>query len=325
MPSETISIALCTYNGARYLDEQLRSIAVQTRLPDEVILCDDGSTDNTLQVAEDFARDVPFRVNITSNTQRLGSTKNFERAIRLCRGSLIFLCDQDDIWLPHKLETLEAIFENQPELDAAFTNASIVDDRLNDLGYDLWTSIGFSKRERQAIETNGAFQVLLRHNVATGATMVFRSRWLEIVLPICEWGVHDAWIALLIAAMGNIRPVEASLILYRQHEGSQIGARRRGTIDRIRHARQTSTSHTLHALRQIEAAIARIAAANPPPHGKTAEELEAKRRHLEVRLRLINRIPGGMRDAFADLAAGRYHRYSMGWRSLAHDVIKITA
>src|SRR5688572_14133745 len=98
------SVAMCTYNGARYLKEQLDSFTVQTRLPDELIVCDDGSSDETCQIVSTFAASAPFTVRLEVNQQTLGSTQNFAKAIQLCRGDLIALCDQDDVWLPGKLD-----------------------------------------------------------------------------------------------------------------------------------------------------------------------------------------------------------------------------
>src|SRR4029079_17285220 len=98
-------------NGARFLPEQLRSIAAQTRPPDELIVCDDRSTDETAQVIEAFAATAPFPVRLVRNEERLGSTRNFERAVSLCDGSLIALADQDDSWHPEKLARLQATAE----------------------------------------------------------------------------------------------------------------------------------------------------------------------------------------------------------------------
>src|SRR5882762_9087557 len=98
-----ISIAMCTYNGARYLREQLDSIAAQTRPPSELIVCDDNSLDETREIVAGFAASAPFPVRLGVNEQNLGSIRNFERAIKLCEGDLIALSDQDDVWLPEKL------------------------------------------------------------------------------------------------------------------------------------------------------------------------------------------------------------------------------
>ena len=105
--SKTISVAMCTYNGEKYLREQLESIALQTRLPAELVICDDRSTDSTSEIIRNFADSAPFPVRFNLNPVNLGGatkgiTKNFEQASRLCTGDLIAFCDQDDVWLPKK-------------------------------------------------------------------------------------------------------------------------------------------------------------------------------------------------------------------------------
>src|SRR5437879_6214343 len=125
-----LSIAMCTYNGARFLKEQLDSIASQTCSPDEVIVCDDHSSDGTVQVIERFASGAPFPVKLQVNETNLGSTKNFEKAIGLCQGEVIALADQDDVWSSIKLERLIAAFESDPNLGLVFSDAQLVDECL---------------------------------------------------------------------------------------------------------------------------------------------------------------------------------------------------
>ncbi len=107
MKSVKLSIAMCTYNGAAYLSEQFESLATQTRVPDELVVCDDSSTDkHTREMVEAFARRAPFAVRLFVNKQNLGSKRSFELAIRRCRGEIIFLCDQDDVWREDKLAVI---------------------------------------------------------------------------------------------------------------------------------------------------------------------------------------------------------------------------
>ncbi|MGA9069058.1 MAG: glycosyltransferase, partial [Terracidiphilus sp.] len=122
-----ISVALCTYNGERYLREQLNSIASQTRVPYEVVICDDNSTDATLDIVESFVQSVSFRVRVEHNSFRLGSTHNFEKAIQSCTGDLIALCDQDDVWRPDKLSVQAARLESDSSIGGLFSDASLVD------------------------------------------------------------------------------------------------------------------------------------------------------------------------------------------------------
>ena len=97
------SVALCTYNGAQYLPDQLESIVAQTRLPDELVVGDDHSTDDTVNILEDFAAGAPFPVRLHVNETNLGVVKNFEATILRCQGNLTALCDQDDVWLRNKV------------------------------------------------------------------------------------------------------------------------------------------------------------------------------------------------------------------------------
>src|SRR5688500_1591108 len=136
----SLSIALASYNGERYIVEQLNSIALQTRLPDELIVSDDSSADATSAIVLDFAKRVPFAVRFQINNERLGSTRNFERAIRACNGDVIFLCDQDDVWYPEKIACIEERFINKHEVGAVFTDEDVVDENLCPYGGRLCKS-----------------------------------------------------------------------------------------------------------------------------------------------------------------------------------------
>ena len=120
-----VSVALCTYNGAKYLPDQLKSMELQTRKPDELVVCDDRSTDETLDILRAFKKTCLFRVRLYENESNLGSTKNFEKTIRLCHGDIIFLADQDDVWQSGKIERILAAFEEHPDAGYVFSNASM--------------------------------------------------------------------------------------------------------------------------------------------------------------------------------------------------------
>src|SRR5215208_90703 len=113
-------VAMCTYNGAQFVAEQLDSIAAQTRRPDELVVCDDGSDDATPEIIREFAHRASFPLRFYVNETNLGSTRNFERAISLCEGDFIALADQDDVWLPEKLERLERALADE-NIALAFT------------------------------------------------------------------------------------------------------------------------------------------------------------------------------------------------------------
>lgn len=318
-----ISVAMCTYNGARYLPAQLQSIAAQIRQPDELVICDDKSDDATVSIAQDFARSAPFPVRIICNPTNIGSTKNFEQAIEACSGIVITLCDQDDVWLPGKLVALASAFEQQPNIDVVFSDAMVVDASLNPLGYSLWKAIRFTSREQRMVRNSLAFEVLLRHNVVTGATMAFRSDWRSLVLPMPEWDVHDRWIALLIAAAGNAHLIDEPLILYRQHEANQIGGRRRDLAYRLRRPSGVASRETKCILLETEAIIVRLGESGfSATHLGHIDALAIKQRHLLARDHYTSRTPGSILAFLGEIICGRYHRYSMGWPSVLHDLYK---
>ena len=114
-PPLSVSVAMGAYNGTAFLEPQLASLAAQTRLPVELVVCDDNSRDDTVAVLERFAAQAPFEVRIVRNETNLGFGANFMKASGLCRGDLIAWCDQDDVWAPEKLARCVAAFETDPE------------------------------------------------------------------------------------------------------------------------------------------------------------------------------------------------------------------
>ncbi len=323
MPRLTISVALCTYNGEKYLSEQLDSIVRQTRQPDELVVCDDGSTDRTVEVVDKFSATASFPVRLFINEQRLGSSRNFGRAIELCQGDVIALSDQDDVWTTNKLASMESFFDSQPDTDALFSDAEIVDQSLQSMGCRLWDVIKFSPRERREVQDGNAIRTLLRHNVVTGAAMAFRRQLCPLLLPIPVDGVHDAWIALLIAAAGHLRSLPQPLILYRQHSDNQIGARRRSLFEQMRRPCERAIREAQAALSQYEQATERLRRVGPTlVVDAVFEDFVKKVEHVRRRIAIALREPGWLTLMFAEIARGRYHRYSVGWWSVAHDFIK---
>ena len=242
-PARRISVALCTYNGARFLDAQLDSFAAQTRLPDELVACDDRSTDDTIAVLEAFARRAPFLVRIERNEGTLGSTKNFEKAIRLCSGDFIATSDQDDVWLPEKLALSVAAFDQDPARGLVFTNSEVVDEDLHPIGHAMFDAIQFGPAARRRVRRGNAFAVLLRQWLVTGATMMFRSEYRQFVLPIPENWVHDAWIAFIIGAMAPVGCIERPMVMYRQHAAQQIGGKKLTWRELYDKAREVGAPH----------------------------------------------------------------------------------
>jgi hypothetical protein len=328
-----ISIAMATYNGALYLPEQLASIAAQTRPPDELIVCDDCSTDSTAAIVEEFARRAPMPVKFQINERNLGSTKNFERAIASCTGDVIALCDQDDVWRDDKLQLIEDAFARAPAAGLIFSDAEIVDENLESLGRRMWAERGFNREKRKLFEIGHSLDLLLAGWTVTGATIAFRSRYKDLILPIPHELpiIHDGWIALAIAAAADVTLIAEPLIKYRQHRGQQVGAhlvdappseeQRLGPLQAIDAGLRRTTSYadllrTLTTLRERLAAHQDSFDCRP---GLTS--LENYQRHINARSNLGNGRLGRLPIIFREVMGLRYHRYSKGLRSAVKDLV----
>lgn len=217
----TISVALCTYDGRLYLSEQLDSILSQTRLPDEIVVFDDGSSDGTADILEEYRNKFPELFEVHYNDNTLGVVKNFERCIRACNGDLIVLCDQDDVWREDKLERQSLAFRRyNPVL--TFHNSTVTDEHLNPIS-DLWTEIGYTPN--RVCEPKTALVELLQRNMVQGATICFHARLVPKVTPIPPNWSHDYYIALIAALLGELYDIDSELLSYRQHEDQVMGAR----------------------------------------------------------------------------------------------------
>ncbi len=219
--SGTVSIAMATYNGARFIREQLESLASQTRRPDELVVTDDASTDATVAIVTDFGATAPFPVRIHVNQSRLGYRANFMSAMALCTSDYVALCDQDDVWEPTKLEIAVSAFAN-PEVVLFFHGASLIDAG----GVSLGTANIYSL---PAISPPGSFYPL---GNPYGFSMVFRrelvrysSHWTKSVdnLEAANRMAHDQWIFFLASVFGTIVYADQHLVRYRQHGGNAYG------------------------------------------------------------------------------------------------------
>jgi glycosyltransferase involved in cell wall biosynthesis len=219
-----LSIALATCNGQRYLRDQLDSFVSQTRSPDELVVCDDRSDDETPTLLEKFGEQSPFTVRIFHNEPRLGIIKNFERAVSLCRGDVIFLSDQDDSWASDKIARHEAVYLRHPELGLVFSNGDVVDEALAPLGYTLYDTFGVRPRRQRAINAGYALDQLVKSSRVTGCTLSFRADCRDILLPLSDQFLHDQWISLIMSAIARVRSLPESLIRYRRHHTQAVGA-----------------------------------------------------------------------------------------------------
>lgn len=221
-------IALCTCNGAAYLDAQLRSFTHQSRLPDRIAVSDDGSDDGTWEMLNAWAADVRasygIPVLLQRNAERLGVTKNFEQAIRALDTDIVFLADQDDVWLPGKIEVLATSLEADPGVMLAHSDAHLVDANGVNLGQSLYAALYLTAVDRALVREGRFFEVYCRRNLVTGTTAAFRRELLELALPFpAEYWLHDEWLAACAAAWGRVQMLPDQLTLYRQHGSNAVG------------------------------------------------------------------------------------------------------
>jgi glycosyltransferase involved in cell wall biosynthesis len=222
----TCGVALCTYNGQKYLGQQLNSIVSQIQLPDSIVICDDCSSDKTWEILQAFAAASPVPVKIVRNATRQGVVKNFETAVMLLESDIIFLCDQDDIWLPGRISAIATLFESAPETLLIFTDAVLVNEYAEDMGVSLFAELQISRWEDGSLGRGKAFEVLCRRNVITGATAAFRRSLLYATLPFPDVYLHDEWLGLVASAIGKVVKLSSPTIKYRQHGKNVVGVKK---------------------------------------------------------------------------------------------------
>jgi len=223
---QKISVAMCTFNGAEFLSKQLESIKQQTVSVHEMVVCDDGSSDETLAIVERFSKQVAFPVLVHRNPINLGSSKNFEQCMALCQGDIIFLCDQDDVWMPQKVEKTLAYLDENPGHEAVFSNATMIDQAGFPTGRTSFEQIEFTPEVQAKWKSEGSFDILIRGYVVTGATLAIRKSALSLVLPVPQiipFLIHDGWIALILGSINKIGFLRETLIEYREHATQQVG------------------------------------------------------------------------------------------------------
>lgn len=203
-----ISVALAYYDGAEYIEEQLTSILSQLSDRDEVILSVDRAFDGSMDMLRGF-EEQDKRIFITNGPSK-GVVKNFEHAIKMCSGDIIFLSDQDDVWLPDKVKTVRKAFRDK-EVMAVLHDAKIVDEHLNEVEPSFFKLRGSG---------TGFFKNLWK-NSYIGCCMAFRREMTEYILPIPEdMYMHDYWIGATAECMGRVELIDEPLILYRRHSAN---------------------------------------------------------------------------------------------------------
>lgn len=200
-----ISIALATCNGEKYIKQQLDSLQAQTVQPDELVVCDDNSSDATVEIVKEFARYSSFEVSVHVNETALGYTQNFARALEKTSGALVFLCDQDDVWIQEKIEKVVAAFQADPSRLLLIHDLDFCQEDLR--------PIGQTKIERMQTICD------LDHKYVVGMATAIRRPLLDICLPIPDVpGLsHDRWLHDCARSIGCKGILNEVLAKYRRH------------------------------------------------------------------------------------------------------------
>lgn len=203
------SVCLATYNGSKYIEIQISSILKQLNQNDEVIILDDASTDDTLKLIYNF-RD--SRIRMIRNPINIGVVKTFERALNKANGDIIFLSDQDDIWLPNKVQKIIEVFQKYPDITLVLGDAQIIDSEGQ-----VTANSFFNIRGKFVADPLSNFIKSKYH----GCTLAFRREMLEVFLPFpSDTPMHDIWIGIVNGIYGKAFYIDEPLIQHRRHSSN---------------------------------------------------------------------------------------------------------
>ncbi|MDQ2698432.1 MAG: glycosyltransferase family 2 protein [Actinomycetota bacterium] len=326
-PRARISVALGTHNGTSYLREQLESILAQTHPVDEIVLSDDASRDGTVELAEQIIGEhrvtdaaTPALV-VLRNPVALGVTRNFEQALNAASGDLIALCDQDDVWHADRVERGLAALSRRPGAELVAAEARLVDDAGRPIGRTLFETLGVDDELRRRLESDAAFDELLKRNVVTGATMMVTRALVERASPFPASWVHDEWLAVVASVGGGLALVAEPVIDYRQHGGNQIGVTRLGPggkLGRLRESRTDRNARLLARAQDLAERLPGIAGGE----ARVAASVRAKLAHEVMR----QQLPAGrlrrIGPIWREWRAGAYGRYGLGAQDVLRDLVQ---
>ena len=232
---EKVDVLLATYNGEKYLKEQIDSILEQTYSDFRLLISDDGSTDDTRKILEEY-KNKDSRIQVFFQESNLGVVKNFEFLLKKVESAYYMFSDQDDIWKAEKIEKSLNKIEND-NCDLVYSDLEVVDEKLNVTYESYWKLKGIYNK----IKKYNNFESLYLNNFVTGCTIISKKELIDTYLPLpntSKYVLHDYWISLILSQNGKIDYIEEPLIKYRQHKNNKVGSKKKSnelrTIDEIR-------------------------------------------------------------------------------------------
>lgn len=221
--SQKVDILLATYNGEKYLKEQIESVLEQTYDNIQIIISDDCSTDGTREILKEYEKN--DKIKVFYQEKNLGYVKNFEFLLKHVENELYMLCDQDDVWKKEKIERTVEKLEKE-NLDLVFGDLEVVDENLNTI-HKSYNKYMHMQNKIKKYCKDSRLQYL--YNCMTGCTILSKKKFLSKILPLptnSKYMIHDYWIGLIVSLNGKVGYLNEPYILYRQHGNNQVGTKK---------------------------------------------------------------------------------------------------
>ena len=313
-----ISVAIATFNGKNFLPAQLDSILAQSVAVDEIVICDDNSTDGTGEILADYQRKYPGKFRIFHNPENLGCAGNFEKALSFCNGGIIFLADQDDVWKVDKVEKMLKCFST-PQILGVYSDSLVVNSQLEPLGQTHLEIRGFSPA---LLAKTPQFKNFVRRVPPAAHDMAIRRSALKYLLPFPKLpNVHDSFIGVTIAALNGWEMIPESLTLFRQHDKNASGSGKKssGIAEQLKAAKQSAKSDSFAWNAKLHAFV--FARLKDALDDENEALLKARIAHSQ------NRSNMGKCNCFrrmfligCELCSGNYFRFARGLKSVIQDL-----
>ena len=323
-PVEAVSVALCTYNGGVFIADQVRSILTQSVPVAELVVSDDASKDDTIAQVEALVAAATPRptLRVLRNEEALGVTRNFAQALNACAHDVILLSDQDDRWLPGRVELALAALSSSDAPDLVATDALLVDGDGHSLGATLAGRLGISRSERSRLAGSRPWAPLMRRNLITGATVGVRRSLLERATPFPPNWLHDEWLAMIAAATGSLVLSPTASIEYRQHSLNVVGVHKRTLSTRLERLTVPGARRNARLLARAEELVAHLEhlgnIVDPRALKAARGKLEYERRRSALPLSRRRRLWPILKVA----SRGSYRRYGLGAQDILRDLVQ---